>query len=97
MSEIVNIQVGQCGNLCGQSGMANNWAKGHYTESSKVVDKVIEAVWRKVETCNSLQSFQFTQSIDGGTGSGLGTLLMPKLRAAYSGRLISIFSVFPSS
>ena len=35
-------------------------------------------------------------SLGGGTGSGLGTLVLNKIRDEFAGRLISTFSVFPS-
>merc|ERR1711879_749901 len=66
----------------GQSGAGNNWAKGHYTEGAELVD--------------SVQGFQLTHSLGGGTGSGMGTLLIYKIREEYPDRILSTFSVFPS-
>jgi tubulin beta len=37
-----------------------------------------------------------THSLGGGTGSGLGTLLMSKLREEYPDRIMTTFSVVPS-
>ncbi|KAI8309183.1 Tubulin beta-1 chain [Colletotrichum sp. SAR11_59] len=62
----------------GQSGAGNNWAKGHYTEGAELVDQVLDVVRREAETCDSLQGFQITHSLGGGTGSGMGTLLIAK-------------------
>merc|ERR1712113_772514 len=42
------------------------------------------------------QGFQLTQSIGGGCGSGLGTLILLKLRDEYPDRILSTFSVYPS-
>jgi hypothetical protein len=64
----------------GQSGAGNNWAKGHYTEGAELVDQVIDVVRREAESCDSLQGFQITHSLGGGTGSGMGTLLISKIR-----------------
>lgn len=37
-------------------------------------------IFRKMaESCACLQSFQMTHSLGGGTGSGLGTLLISKI------------------
>ncbi|KAM0324122.1 hypothetical protein ACHAQA_008314 [Verticillium albo-atrum] len=63
----------------GQSGAGNNWAKGHYTEGAELVEQVADVVRREAESCDSLQGFQITHSIGGGTGSGMGTLLLAKL------------------
>merc|ERR1711879_734210 len=40
--------------------------------------------------------FQLTQSIGGGTGSGMGTLLLLKIRDNYPDRITATFSVYPS-
>ena len=37
-----------------------------------------------------------THSLGGGTGSGMGTLLMGKIREEYPDRIMSTFSVVPS-
>ncbi|KAL4438553.1 hypothetical protein ABPG74_015451 [Tetrahymena malaccensis] len=80
-----------------QSGASNNWAKGHYSEGAELQQEVLDIVRREVEGCDSLQGFQFTHSIGGGTGSGMGTLLISKLREEYPDRIFSSFSVFPST
>jgi len=49
-----------------------------------------------MENCDCLQGFQICHSLGGGTGSGLGTLLIAKIREEYPERLISTFSVLPS-
>jgi tubulin beta len=43
-----------------------------------------------------LQAFQLTHSVGGGTGSGLGSLLLQKLAEEYPDKLAFNFSVFPS-
>merc|ERR1711964_915690 len=40
--------------------------------------------------------FQMTHSLGGGTGSGMGTLLIAKLREEYPDRVMMTFSVCPS-
>ena len=42
------------------------------------------------------QGFQLTQSLGGGTGSGMGTLLISKIREEYPDRMLATFSVMPS-
>ncbi|KAG5914288.1 hypothetical protein E4U53_004668, partial [Claviceps sorghi] len=66
--------------IFGQSSAANNWAKGHYTEGAELVEEVIDVVRREAESCEILQGFQITHSLGGGTGSGMGTLLLSKIR-----------------
>jgi len=80
----------------GQSGAGNNWAKGHYTEGAELVDNVMDTVRKEAEGCDMLQGFQITHSMGGGTGSGMGTLLVSKIREEYPDRIMSTYSVVPS-
>merc|ERR1711935_932714 len=80
----------------GQSGAGNNWAKGHYTEGAELVDSIMECIRKESESCDVLQGFQVTHSMGGGTGSGMGTLLMGKIREEYPDRIMSTYSVIPS-
>jgi len=81
----------------GQSGAGNNWAKGHYTEGAELIDNVLDVVRKEVESTDCLQGFQVTHSLGGGTGSGMGTLLISKIREEYPDRMLATYSVFPSS
>merc|ERR1712007_347268 len=80
----------------GQTGAGNNWAKGHYTEGAELIDSVLDVVRKEAEGCDCLQGFQITHSLGGGTGSGMGTLLISKIREEYPDRIMETFSVFPS-
>nr|XP_033936310.1 tubulin beta-4B chain-like [Pseudochaenichthys georgianus] len=80
----------------GQSGSGNNWAKGHYTEGAELVDSVLDVVRKEAESCDCLQGFQLTHSLGGGTGSGMGTLMISKIREEYPDRIMNTFSVVPS-
>jgi len=82
--------------IFGQSGAGNNWAKGHYTEGAELVDNILECVRKEAESCDVLQGFQLTHSMGGGTGSGMGTLLVSKVKEEYPDRIISTYSVIPS-
>ncbi|VDK81237.1 unnamed protein product [Litomosoides sigmodontis] len=79
-----------------QSGAGNCWAKGHYTEGAELVDSVLDIVRKEAESCDCLQGFQMTHSLGGGTGSGMGTLLIAKIREEYPDRIMNTFSVVPS-
>ncbi|KAF8947595.1 alpha-tubulin, partial [Entomortierella lignicola] len=97
------IRTGEFGQLFrpdnyifGQSGAGNNWAKGHYTEGAELVDSVLDVVRKEAESCDCLQGFQITHSLGGGTGAGMGTLLISKIREEYPDRMMCTFSVMPS-
>ncbi|CAD8106629.1 unnamed protein product [Paramecium sonneborni] len=80
----------------GQTGAGNNWAKGYYTQGAELIDQVMDAVRQEAEGCDCLQGFQITHSLGGGTGSGMGTLLISKVREEYPDRIMETFSVVPS-
>ena len=80
----------------GQTGAGNNWAKGHYTEGAELIDSVLDVARKEAEGCDCLQGFQITHSLGGGTGSGMGTLLISKVREEYPDRIMETFSVVPS-
>jgi tubulin beta len=79
-----------------QSSAGNNWAKGHYTEGAELIDSILDVVRKEAEGCDCLQGFQICQSLGGGTGSGLGTLLLSKVREEFPDRMMCTFSVVPS-
>jgi tubulin beta len=100
---IDNIRSGPLGGiyrpdnlLSGESGAGNNWAKGFYTEGAEIMESVMDAIRREAEQSDSLQGFQVAHSLGGGTGSGLGTLLLTRIREEYSDRMLSTYSVLPS-
>ncbi|GBN53536.1 Tubulin beta chain [Araneus ventricosus] len=80
----------------GQSGAGNNWAKGHYTEGAELVDSALDVVRKEAEGCDCLQGFQLTHSLGGGTGSGMGSLMISKIREEYPDRIMNTFSIVPS-
>ncbi|XP_059836365.1 tubulin beta chain-like [Hypanus sabinus] len=82
--------------IYGNSGAGNNWAKGHYTEGAELVENVLDVMRHECESCDCLQGFQLIHSLGGGTGSGLGTLIMSKIREEYPDRIMNSFSVMPS-
>ncbi|KAJ1910970.1 Tubulin beta chain (Beta tubulin) [Tieghemiomyces parasiticus] len=80
----------------GSTGAGNNWATGYYTEGAELIDEIIDVVRKETETCDAMQGFQVLHSLGGGTGSGLGSLIIQKIREEYPDRMMSTFSVVPS-
>ena len=60
------------------------------------MDSVLDVVRKEAENCDCLQGFQLAHSLGGGTGSGLGTLLISKIREEYPDRIMNTYSVVPS-
>ncbi|KAK9465829.1 Tubulin/FtsZ, GTPase domain-containing protein [Lipomyces arxii] len=82
--------------ISADSGAGNNWAKGFYTEGAELMESIMDVVRREAENTDSLQGFQVTHSLGGGTGSGLGTLLLSKIKEEYPDRMLCTYSVLPS-
>merc|ERR1711881_543333 len=80
----------------GNNGAGNNWAKGHYTEGAELVESVLDRIRQEIEQCDSPQGFQVFHSLGGGTGSGMGTLLLLKIRDGYPDRITTTYSIYPS-
>ncbi|VDN96758.1 unnamed protein product [Rodentolepis nana] len=80
----------------GTTGAGNNWAKGHYTDGAELIESLLDVVRKEVECSECLQGFQIVHALGGGTGAGLGTLLIGKIREEFPDRIICSFSGIPS-
>ncbi|KAL6121740.1 hypothetical protein NUSPORA_01300 [Nucleospora cyclopteri] len=80
----------------GKEDAANNYARGHYTAGKEILEPVLEGIRKIVDQCNGLQGFLIFHSFGGGTGSGLGSLLMESLSAEYGKKSKLEFSVYPA-
>lgn len=79
------------------SGAANNWKRG-YNYGQEHAEELINMIDREIDKCDNLSAFQLFHSVAGGTGSGVGSLLMEILNDRYgSKKILSTFLVFPSS
>ncbi|KAI0833676.1 beta-tubulin 2 [Trametes gibbosa] len=82
--------------VTGNSGAGNNWAKGFYTEGAELMENILELVRKQTEDTDALQGFQVLHSLGGGTGAGLGSLMLSKFREEYPDRMLSTYSILPS-
>jgi len=80
----------------GYTGSGNNFAKGKLSEGVEIKDHVLDVIWKEAEGCDYIQGFSIFHAVGGGTGSGLGTLLIENLWDEYRTRIIQTFSVYPS-
>jgi len=60
------------------------------------VDSILEVLRQQAERTDALQGFQLLHSLGGGTGAGLGTLLLSMLREEFPDRMLATFSILPS-
>lgn len=64
---------------------------------AELVDSVLDVVRKEAENTDCLQGFQITHSLGGGTGSGMGTLLISKIREGERVVLFRLLLPFLSS
>nr|AAA35350.1 alpha-tubulin 1 [Schizosaccharomyces pombe] len=82
--------------VTGKEDASNNYARGHYTVGKEMIDSVLERIRRMADNCSGLQGFLVFHSFGGGTGSGLGTLLLERLNMEYGKKSNLQFSVYPA-
>ncbi|ODV60147.1 tubulin alpha chain [Ascoidea rubescens DSM 1968] len=80
----------------GKEDAANNYARGHYTVGREILDTVLDKLRKMADQCDGLQGFIFNHSLGGGTGSGLGSLLLEHLSMDYSKKAKLEFAVYPA-
>lgn len=76
------------------SGAGNNFAIG-YSKAEKNYKGLMEMIDREADNCDNLEGFLILHSISGGSGSGVGSFILEKLRDRYPKKLIQTYSVFP--
>merc|ERR1712087_345616 len=65
--------------LAGKEDAANNFARGHYTVGRAIMDKVNDRLRKMVGNSDNVQGFLINHSVAGGTGSGLGSLILERI------------------
>merc|ERR1719471_319445 len=74
--------------LAGQEDAANNFARGHYTVGKEMIDKVNDRLRKMVDNCDNVQGFFINHSVGGGTGSGLGALILERIAVDHKSHCI---------
>ena len=80
----------------GKEDAANNYARGHYTIGKEIVDLVLDRIRKLADNCTGLQGFVVFNAVGGGTGSGLGSLLLERLSVDYGRKSKLTFTIYPS-
>ncbi len=70
--------------ISGKEGTANNFGRGHGTVGKQHIDWCMDRIRKVVDQCQDLQGFLVFGSLGGGTGSGLGSLLLENLSTEYN-------------
>merc|ERR1712045_197751 len=82
--------------ITGKEDAANNFARGHYTIGKEIVDLCLDRIRKLADQCTGLQGFLVFNAVGGGTGSGLGSLLLERLSVDYGNKSKLGFTVYPS-
>merc|ERR1711997_1401642 len=82
--------------LPGKEDAANNFARGHYTVGKEMIDKVNDRLRKLVDNCDNVQGFVVNHSVGGGSGSGLGALILERIAVDYRKKSKLGFEVYPS-
>ncbi|ETO26343.1 hypothetical protein RFI_10794 [Reticulomyxa filosa] len=82
--------------LSGNEDAANNFARGYYTVGRRMIDKVNDTLRKLVDNCDNPMGFMIVHSVGGGTGSGLGSLLLERLAVDYRKKSKMGFEIYPS-
>merc|ERR1711937_610201 len=82
--------------ISGKEDAANNFARGHYTIGKEIVDLVFDRLRKLADNCTGLQGFMVYHAAGGGTGSGLGALLLERLSVDYGKKSKLAYTVTPA-
>merc|ERR1711977_256706 len=80
--------------ISGKEDAANNFARGHYTIGKEIVDLCLDRIRKLADNCTGLQGFLVYNACGGGTGSGLGCLMLERLSVDYGKKSKLSFTVW---
>ena len=69
--------------ISGKEDAANNYARGYCTIGKEIIDLALDRIRKLADNCTGLQGFLVFNAVGGGTGSGLGSLLLERLSVDY--------------
>ncbi|CAD8081479.1 unnamed protein product [Paramecium primaurelia] len=82
--------------IYGKEDASNNFARGHYQIGKEYIDISLDRLRKLVEDCSCQQGIVLFNSVGGGTGSGLGALLLERLSDDYSKQIKMGINIYPS-
>jgi len=82
--------------LNGKEDAANNFARGHYTVGKEILDQVNDRLRKLVDNSQNVQGFIMHHAVGGGTGSGLGALILERIAVDYRKKSKIGFEIYPA-
>lgn len=72
------------------------WVTYWLVVGKEIVDLCLDRVRKLADNCTGLQGFLVFNAVGGGTGSGLGSLLLERLSVDYGKKSKLGFTIYPS-
>jgi len=82
--------------IMGKEDAANNFARGHYTVGKEQMEFINDRIQKIIEACENLQGFLICHAVGGGTGSGLGMLILERLAVDFRKKSKIGFEIYPA-
>eukprot|EP00375_Theileria_parva_P001057 XP_763728.1 tubulin subunit alpha [Theileria parva strain Muguga] len=82
--------------ITGKEDAANNFARGHYTIGKDIIEIILDRIRKLADNCTGLQGFLMFNAVGGGTGSGLGCLILERLSIDFGKKSKLNFCCWPS-
>jgi len=82
--------------LNGKEDAANNFARGHYTVGKEILDQVNDRLRKLIDNSQNVQGFIVHHAVGGGTGSGLGALILERIAVDYRKKSKIGFEIYPA-
>ncbi|KAI6172794.1 Tubulin gamma chain [Aphelenchoides besseyi] len=77
-------------------GAGNQWTQG-YERGAHFGEDIMRIIQHEAEGADNLEGFIVSHSVNGGTGSGLGSRVLEMLRDEFPKQVVQTYSVFPTS
>ncbi|ETO29488.1 tubulin alpha-1 chain [Reticulomyxa filosa] len=83
--------------FCGKEDSGNNFARGYNSTGRLMIEQVSDGIRKQVDKCENLDGFVIPHSVAGGTGSGIGALLLEQLARDYKKKIKVGLDIYPSA
>ena len=83
--------------ISGKQDAGNIFARGYIAIGNSIIHKIKDRLRKLADNCDNIQGFVINHSVAGGTGSGLGCLVLQTIAVEYRNKTRLGYHVYPSS
>jgi len=83
--------------IFGKEDTGQNFARGYGDAGKQYIDTCLDRIRKVADGCSGLHGFIIFNSVGGGTGSGLGSLLIERLSVDYGSKSKLSIPIYPSA